>query len=73
MNFSEHLPLLLHFSPSLLDNVDDPVSRVPENGKASHIIWDIADFARCYSATNAYLGRIDSSNSSLTVFQSSGF
>jgi len=61
MNLSDHLPLVLHFSESLLDNGDDFVRQVPNSIKSGRIRWDKADLASYYSATNVYLGQIHSS------------
>src|SRR6218665_4178437 len=58
MNLSDHLPLLLQFSGSLLDT---GVREVHKNGKSGRIRWDKADLDAYYCATNVYMGQIDPS------------
>ena len=58
MNLSDHLPLLLQFSDSLLDT---RVREVHKNVKSGRIRWDKSDLDAYYCATNVYLGQIDPS------------
>ena len=61
VNLSDHLPLVLHFSESFLNNGDVHSKRAPDSVKSGRLRWDKADLVSYYHATNLYLNQIDPS------------